>query len=58
VTKKTTGSDGLLEFTDDEKGDLGYAELDLSKFGKGEFNMMELPLKNCKFYKSYIVVGL
>ena len=58
MTSKTTGFSGLIEFTDDEQGDLGYAELDLSKFGKREFNMMELPLKNCQYDNSYIVVGL
>jgi hypothetical protein len=32
--------------------------MDLSQFGKEEFNEMTLPLNDCQYENSYIVVGL
>jgi hypothetical protein len=48
----------LLVASDETRGKLGFADLDLSQFGKEEFNEMTLPLNDCQYENSYIVVGL
>jgi hypothetical protein len=48
----------LTVASDKTRGKLGNADLDLSQFGKGEFNEMILPLNDCQYENSYIVVGL
>jgi hypothetical protein len=48
----------LLVASDKTPGKLGNADLDLSQFGKGKFNEMTLPLNDCQYENSYVVVGL
>ena len=41
-----------------EIGILGKCELDLTKYGSDEFNMLKLPLTDCKYENAFIEVGL
>ena len=41
-----------------EIGILGKCELDLTKYGTDEFNMLKLPLTDCKYENAFIEVGL
>ena len=44
--------------SDKAHGILGKCDLDLSKFGDGEFNMMTLSLRNCQYEGAYVEVGV
>ena len=40
------------------KGFIAEAELNMSDYGEGDYNILQLPLKKCDFAEAYIVVGI
>ena len=48
----------LTVASDKTRGILGKAELDLSQYGEDSFNEMKLPLVDCQYANSFIIVGL
>ena len=48
----------LVVASDKVHGVLGTADLDLSQFGKEDFQVHELPLRDCEYENAFVTVHL